>query len=387
MSLSKKNVVFVISVLMLIQFISVLEMNVVMPLAPQIAQLFDVPEKQITLLNIGYAVAGIFAPVFGFYGDKQGLKRYILIGMALFITGVFVMCFAKSAEMYFIARSIIGFGYYPLVCLIPTYTLRVISYNKMGVVSGLYKLAFAVGILISPLLGSYVIEYVGFTQLYYIICITSILAFAFLLCIPKIPVKPEESISFKDVKWLFKNKDSLKLMAATFLLSVPAVLFYNYFSIFLSDEGYSQMTIGVIYSIVSCGSVTAAILLMIFSDKIGKVRMSLAGLCICAIFIIPLSFNIKLLLCVCAFCFGVGYDTIWGLLFPICAQLFRKESATFLALLSVAMAFTNVVTNLIGPILQELGGFFLCNIFSCIGIVSAGLLFNNVMKKHRKELE
>lgn len=383
---NKFQIVFVIGTLMLIQLISVLEMNVVMPLAPQIANLFQVDEAKITLLNTGYALAGLFAPVFGFYGDRQGLKKYILIGAALFTTGAVMMCFANTATMYFLSRSVIGFGYYPLVCLIPTYTLKIISYNKMGKVSGLYKLAFALGILISPLLGSYVMEYIGFKQLYMIISAVSALVFLFLLAIPKSETS-SESLSFQEVKYLFKDKKSLLLIAATFLLSIPAVLFYNYFSVFLNSEGYSAMDIGVIYSIVSCGSVSAAILIILISDKVGKVKLSLLGLCVCSIFILPLSFNVKAILYTCTFIFGLGYDTIWGLLFPVCAQLFKKESATFLALLSVSMAFTNVVTNILGPILQDLGGFALCNLFSFGGIVSAGLLYYKAIKQDRKSLE
>lgn len=382
----KLQITFIIGTLMLIQFISVLEMNVVMPLAPQIANLFNINEANITLLNTGYAVAGLLAPVFGFYGDKQGLKKYILIGTALFTAGAIFMCFSNTGTMYFISRSIIGFGYYPLVCLIPTYTLRLISYNKMGKVSGLYKLAFALGILVSPLLGSYVMEYIGFKQLYMIIAITSAIVFIFLLGIPKSEISAE-SISFKDVKHLFKDKESLLLIAATFLLSIPAVLFYNYFSVFLNNEGYSMIDIGVIYSIVSCGSVSAAVCIIFISDKLGKVKLSLLGLCVCSLFILPLSLNNKVILYTCTFVFGLGYDTIWGLLFPVCAQLFKKESATFLALLSVSMAFTNVVTNILGPILQELGGFFLCNLFSFGGIVSAGILYYIVVRHHRDMLE
>lgn len=386
MSKSKYQICFVIGTLMLIQFVSVLEMNVVMPLAPQIANIFEIEESKVTLLNTGYAVAGLFAPIFGFYGDKQGLKKYILIGTALFSGGALMMSFAQNAWMYFISRSIIGFGYYPLVCLIPTYTLKIISYNKMGKVSGLYKLAFALGILVSPLLGSYVLENIGFKQLYLIIAGISIVVLLLLFAIPKSETS-EESLSLNDVKHLFKNRESLLLIAATFLLSLPAVLFYNYFSIFLSQEGYSTISIGILYSIVSLGSVTAAILIIFVSDKLGKVRSSLIGLFICSIFILPLSFNLKILLYTCTFIFGLGYDTIWGLLFPVCAQLFKKESATFLALLSVAMAFTNVVTNIIGPILQDIGGFTLCNIFSFMGIVSAGLLYHKVVKNHRDILE
>ncbi|MGL5540507.1 MAG: MFS transporter, partial [Erysipelotrichaceae bacterium] len=346
-------------VLALVTLVTVIEMNVVMPLAPALANVFDIAESKITLLNIGYAAMGLLAPLFGFSADKYGLRKVLTLSMGIFLLGCLTMSNATSGVDYFVARSIIGLSYYSIISLIASYTGYLVSEDQLGVVSGIYKIAFGIAILISPLLGSYIMEQFDFRMLYALLSVASLVCIIALTRLPNVNSVEEENISMQDVTFLLTNKTVWTLVLVTLFVSVPSILFYNYYSIFLSDLGYTQMEIGSMYTVVSSGSVLAGILIILLSDKFGKAKMAIIGILMSTIFILPLANEMKVLLWICSFLFGLGYDLIWGLHFPICSMLFKKESGTFLALLSLAMAFTNVLTNMVAPLLHQYGGFAL----------------------------
>lgn len=347
---------FVIIFFMFLTFFTVLEMNIVLPLAPSIAKLYSIPLANVSLLNLGYSLAGLFAPVFGYFSDRYHIKWVLLASLILFCAGCLMMVLGKGVFTFVAARSVIGLSYYAIVGLTASYTAGAVSEEKIGYVGGWYKLAFGMGIVISPMLGAFMMETFGFSAIYIFLLFAGILGAIGVFFLESIEEKSEK-ITLQEVRSLLKESKVKVYVLITFALSVPAVLFYNYYSIHLETLGFHQIEIGEMYTYVSAGSVIAAILIILWSEKIGKLKMAIFGLLLCVVFMLPLALGQKIILVLSSIFFGIGYDMIWGLHFPLSSLIYKRGNSTFLTILSLSMAATNVITNVTAPLIFGKGGF------------------------------
>lgn len=181
-------------------------------------------------------------------------------------------------------------------------------------------------------------------------------------------------MTLKEGMSLFKDKVAINMMSATALLSIPSIFFFNFLSIYLFQQKMTPIVIGQLYSVIAIGSMIAAVLIMFVSDRIGKVNVMYTGLAMSVIFfasfsiqIIPLYFALGLML-------GIGFDLIWGLLYPLGTRMYPTQSATFLTMLSLIMSMTNVISNAIGPWMFSLGGFQLLTMICSLGALLAFFL-------------
>ncbi|XMB67173.1 MFS transporter [Mycoplasmatota bacterium zrk1] len=376
--------IYAISVLALVQFIMINEMSIVMPLAPKIAEYYSVNPNRVTFLNTGYALMGLLTPLLGFSAEKIGIKKILLFTVGLFSIGSFLTANSETALQFFLSRSLIGLGYFTLASLIISYTSKIIPYDKLGFSSGVYKLSFAIAVFTSPIIGNIFVTNCSISELYYTFGISMLLVFFLLIPLPKID--SEEGIDFKEFKRLIVNKEVKTMMLITFLTSIPAVYFYNYMSLFLSSKGYDQLFITVVYSTVALGTLGAAIIIILFSDRIGKLRLTKYGFMASVIVILPIFMNSPVIIISFIFLFGFTFDTVWGLLFPVGSKMFKKESNSFLTLLGMSMALANTFSNITAPYVNDLGGFFLNIIVCSVSILVAGILFIKVTKGYQSEL-
>lgn len=347
---------YVIVFFMFVTFFTVFEMCMVSPLAPTIAELYGISLPYITFLNLGYSVMGLFAPLFGYYSDHYNIKWILLLNMLIFCLGCLIMIFGKGVLAFVLARAVIGISYYSVIGLTASYSAATIRADKIGYVGGWYKLAFGFGIVISPMLGTGIAEYFGFAAIYVFLLLAGLLGTIGVFFLE--PVRPEgERITMPEVRSLLGERKVKAYIWITFALSIPAILFYNYYSIHLESLQMSQIEIGKMYTYLSAGSVIAAVLIILLSERIGKLQMAIGGLALCVITILPLSLSEKWLLVGTSVVFGIGYDMIWGLHFPLSSLIYKRGNSTFLTILSLAMALTNVMTNVVAPFIYRSGGF------------------------------
>ncbi len=368
---------------MLITYVIIFELCVVLPLAPRISEIYGINASNISMLNLGYAIAGLFAPIFGFIADKHGVKKTMIISTLLFTFGALVMGFGEKAIFYVAARFLIGLGYYSLIGIIYSYTALIVEENKLGRISGYYKIFFGLAILTSPVLGSFMIENYSIAFIYRVLAASSIVCLIGLLIL-KFPDKRMEKMDFNDVKFLIKNKTTILCLLMTFFLCIPAIVFYNYYSIHLESIGMTQMEIGQMYVFISFGTLLAGFLILLFSDKLGKLKFVIFGVILCLIGILPLSTSTKTLLLIFSFIWSLGYDIIWGLHSTMAALIYKKATGTFLTMISLAMAFTNIFSNIVSPFLYRAGGFRLNTIVCFISLVLTGILYIKVYYIDRK---
>ena len=171
---------------------------------------------------------------------------------------------SETAVQYFLSRSLIGLGYYTLVSLLIAYSSKIVPYEKLGFVSGIYKLSFALAVFASPAIGNFFVAKYSISELYFAIGVAMLSVFFMLLPLPR--VDSTESIDLKSLISLVKNKTARMLMLVTFLSAIPGVFFYTYLSIFLNKTGYTHEFIKLIYTVMGVGTIIAAFMIIFLSD-------------------------------------------------------------------------------------------------------------------------
>lgn len=377
---SYKNGLISIGIILFVQFIVTFEMNVVLPLAPVIADLYGIPTHQVTYMNIGFAVFGMLAPVLGYNADKYGLKNMIIFTLLTFIGGSFLIANVPSIFAYVIGRSLMGLSFFTMLGIGLSYLSLLVNEDHLGVVSGLHRIAFGLGVLVSPLTGTYLVEKAGFFMIYKVLgLIMVVVVILFALLSPNVTTE-EEKISISGFKKLLHGKKERRMMLITLLLSLPAVFFFNYLSVYLHAINVSPNQIATLYSIIAMGSTIGGITILFFSDRFGKVNMlyRASSLIPIAILLLYAFITSQWLVFVFGLMFGICFDTSTGLLFPVGSMLVTQYRSTFLTLLSLTMSLTNVVSNIVGPTLYAFGGFFLLILIIALGIGVASFLVKNL---------
>lgn len=362
--------IFTLSVLVLIQFIINVEMSVVMPLAPIIALTFNIIGANVPLLNLGFSFSGLLSPIFGYKADKSGIKKMIVLSMFLFSFGCLIVSL-KNMYLFIIGRFILGIGYFNLTSLVTTYTTKLISNEKLGFISGIYKVAFSLGTLVSPILALYVSKNNNFEIIYFYLfligLIISFCTFAF-----KEVNNSNNLVSIKDVKVLLKDKAAILYMFAVLLLTIPSVYFYSFTSLYLNDLGFDQSYISKLYSVVAIGAIIGGVLIIMFSKSIGLERMNLITSFLAALFLSIFIISRKWIFL--GFLFGVCYDTVWGLFYPVGSTFYKNKVATFLTILASISSLTNFFANMIGPYIYKNFGYPTLIIISSISLFICTLL-------------
>lgn len=375
----KMNIV-AIGVLMAIQLVITFEMSMVMPMAPLIASIYQVEQSNVTLLNLGYALSGLFVPFLGMMADKIGNKRILIFSSFLFVVGSALVFIWSNPWGFILGRTILGVGFFALISISPSYLSILVKPEKYGFVSGLHKIAFALAILISPLVATTFAINFGFQTLYLGVMIAMIICTGLAFLMPDVRSR-HESIHHNSLVSIFKNSRAVMMMAAVALFSLPSVFYFNYLSIHLNQLGQTAQSIASLYSMIALGSLGAGIGIMLLSDKLGKRRMGLWGAVFSAVFMALTLFNFEPTIFLVGFLFGLAFDLIWGLLFPMATGILKGQTAGFLTILSFVMSMTNVMANGLAPTVFRWGGFMLNVLVCTIGLIIGTLLLYQIFRK------
>ena len=346
-----------IVLLMLFQLMTTMTMAMVLSIAPAMGAFFNIEIALVPYLNIGFVVSGMLVPIFGYYADKQGVKKILVLGAFLFSLGTLLTAFAKSPSIYFFTRMLIGIGHNVFFALVANYASRLVEPRLFIKLSGYFKLAFASGIFIAPIMGALVVSTIGFQNYYLSVFAITMLLALILTRIPHVENVSSSPITLADFKALFKYPFVWWMMAMTFLVFLAPNTIYTFLSIYLSSVGQTQQQISLIYTITGVGAVLSGFVILFLGHRYSLrdlLRYGVMGVIFTLIFIFPLN---AWILVPALLVFSLALDLVVGVLFPVASTMPVKNPASLTATLSLTMSVTALVTSLINPLLFERFGF------------------------------
>ncbi len=365
----------------LIQLIIAVEMAVIGPLAPYLAKYFLIKENMVILFNLGYSIVGFFVPYLGIFADKFGKKKSLVISLIMFILGSVCAGLAKSPYIFALARMLIGFAYFSLSGTTLSYLSEFISYKNRGKASGLLRIAFGIAILFTPIFATYLVsKYNSLTIIYFPLAIIGGFALTFLTKLPETKKSQNVKLDKREFLSLLKNPLAEKMLLTVFLLLTAPSLILNYLGIYLANSfSLSQVNIGIAYTIVAIGTVTGIVFSTIFSDRLGKYKLSKYFFIIMAIGTFPMFYSNSLPIVIgLVTIFSFGLDGGWTSYQALASEVIPEKRGTFMSLFYTVNAITIVFYSLVGPIIYGLGKFKLVLTISTLSSILAITLISTL---------
>ena len=162
---------WVVPLLVLIvgMFMTVLDTSIVNVAVPTIQTEFGGSSTDIAWISTAYSlVLGVVVPTTAWLGDRVGLARLYMIGLAGFAIASALCGLSWSLP------SLIGFRVLQAIpgALLPAITMtmvyRIVPKDKMGAAMGMYGIGVIVAPALGPTLGGFLVEYVNWRVIFYI---------------------------------------------------------------------------------------------------------------------------------------------------------------------------------------------------------------------------
>lgn len=211
------------------------------------------------LLSIGDVFSFILKPVIGFLTDKNGEKRYLIIGGIIFFMSMFLIGQTTSVLWIAVLKVISGVASALVFIMITIYSLRLVKSDpdsKIGFFVGITNIGWIFGLLIPGMF----VDSFGTQPAFYLILLVGIVWVLLM------------------AKFAKKSKETQKAIPSfSYIKKIPRFIIYKsmdlaMFSAFLFFfTRYALKTLGLSGSVVSMIVVTEVIFIVVTNLLVGKI--------------------------------------------------------------------------------------------------------------------
>lgn len=280
--------IFIVLVLIFLQFTVILDFMVLSPLGAILLQEFDITAAQFGILVSAYAwSAGISGLASAGFADKYDRKKLLLFFYTGFIVGTALCGIATDYTFLLVARIITGiFG-----GVIGSVTYAIVTdlfpIQVRGSVMGFLQMAFAGASILGLPVGLYLANLLGWHIPFLLIAGMCV----FVLLLISIFMKPVNAHLANNtlqhpaehLARTISNPSYAKAFATTLLLATGGFMLMPFGSVFaVRNNGISMSDLPQLYFITGICSMVAAPLIGMLSDVVGKYIV----FCICSVVLI-----------------------------------------------------------------------------------------------------
>ena len=156
-----------------------------------------------------------FILIYGRLGDMLGYKRIFLIGVACFAVASLLCGFSQSIWMLIVFRAIQGLSVAAEMALGLAIVTEAFPFNERGKAIGIYATAIATGLMIGPVLGGVIAQYLSWRYVFFInIPIAAVALFWGYRILPPSTRKPGQYLDWYGAVTVFVFLFSIVLLAS-----------------------------------------------------------------------------------------------------------------------------------------------------------------------------
>ncbi|MCK9495747.1 MAG: MFS transporter [Dehalococcoidia bacterium] len=280
-------------VLFIAMFVAMAGVGMVSPLLPvYVRDDLGGPAVGVALSFSGLAIAQIIsAPFAGSFGDRYGLKPFIVGGFAIYALGAFGYLFANTWEMVVFFRVLSGFGAAGVFPMTLAYIGRLAPPGREGSYMGGFTVAQVTGFGLGPLLGGGIRD--AFNSETAFATMGIMLAGTALLTLLWLPPKPGlaslDGIEEPSLPWsqIVRRRAVQGAVLFMTLMSLGWGAAYSFIAIFVtSEEGLgldSALFVGILLSLRQLTNAALQPITGRLADRVDRVKLVSIGLVLMAV--------------------------------------------------------------------------------------------------------
>ena len=313
--------------------------------------------------EIGLAI-GIFTflsvvarPHSGKLGDRYGLRRFMLLGAALFAAFFLGYLWVEDLTALYVLRVLHGIAHGIFLAAIFAYVGSLPPPNRRGEVMGVFGVANVTSMAIFPAVGTYMVRYFGgFDELFIMAALMDCVAFLAVLTVEekRLGAKAAASVRLREVMCL----RSVWLAFVTYVLAATAYgTIVTFLPVYAGEVGIIEFgQFFIVYAVFTMMSRLAAGKL---SDKFGRYAVIVPFLGMIALSMALFAMLDSLtMLWVCAALFGFGFGAFMPALNAyIIDETQPAERSSALAIFSSAMDVGITAGAVVLGIISEVTGY------------------------------
>ena len=185
-------------------------------------------------------------PFYGMLADRLGYKKCLLLSSFLAsLSYVFYLLQGVGFGYLFIVTIFMSLFYNTIQPLLDSLSLKLVQ-NNPTFSYGTLRIAGAAGWAFTGIVAGHYIDTINTTVIFVISAITMFLTFIFAFSLKQNDEKASspESLSFKNVRDVFGSRILIFLLICIFLISAGATTIWNFYSIYMKENGASASLVG-----------------------------------------------------------------------------------------------------------------------------------------------
>lgn len=279
-NLSPKRERWLLFTLAGIQFTSVLDFMIMMPLGPQLTQLFGISAGEFGLLVSAYTFsAGLSGLLASTYIDRFGRKRMMLTLYPLFGAAALACSLAPSYGLLIMARIASGFFGGVLMAISQTIVAEVIPFDRRGRAMSVVMTSFSVATVAGVPLALFLVSHFNWhTPFLAIACMVSLLVVVAMNTLPSLkghlqaPSAEEASLSLlANLRSVLVDPNHLRAFAMSVSMVFAGFAVVPYITLYLqANAGFETDQIPYVYLFGGVSTLISARFIGLWSDRAGK---------------------------------------------------------------------------------------------------------------------
>jgi PPP family 3-phenylpropionic acid transporter len=197
------------------------------------------------VLSITPFMMFLVQPFYGMLADKLGYKKCLLWSSALATLSYIGYLFHGGFAYLFVVTICMAVFYNGIQPVLDSLSLGLVQKNP-SFSYGTLRIAGAAGWAFTGIVAGHFIDTVNTTVIFVISAISMLLTFLFSFSLQADHVKPpaSETQSFSNAKQVFTNRTLIFLLVCVFLISAGATTIWNFYSIYMKENGASASLVG-----------------------------------------------------------------------------------------------------------------------------------------------
>ena len=263
-----------------IQFTSVLDFMIMMPLGPQLTQLFSISAGEFGFLVSAYTFsAGLSGLLAATYIDRFGRKRMMLTLYPLFGAAALACSLAPSYAWLIVARIASGFFGGVLMAISQTIVAEVIPFERRGRAMSVVMTSFSVATVAGVPLALFLVSHFNWHAPF--LAIAGMVSFLVVVAINTLPsLKGHLQVQaagdaavglFANLRSVLVDPNHLRAFAMSVSMVFSGFVVVPYITLYLqANAGFKTEDIPYVYLFGGIATLISARLIGLWSDRAGK---------------------------------------------------------------------------------------------------------------------